>query len=157
MPKIDIWRAATPDAGPRDELATRDDYHGQVTHGAGLSRPSASSPIKQRPVHCINDRKFRSAVGLIKSDPMPASWLLFLITDFIRTTPASGSSLRGYVGALRGRNGSQGGPGYHSWCMPRAARAPRRTEPSRLWRQAPAEECKNRRGCHPTKRGQRHE
>jgi hypothetical protein len=29
--KIDIWRAATPDAEPRDELAARDNYHGQVT------------------------------------------------------------------------------------------------------------------------------
>jgi hypothetical protein len=49
----------------------------------GSSRPSASWPTRHRPVHCIDDRKFRSAVGLLKFDPLPARWLLFLITHIL--------------------------------------------------------------------------
>ena len=56
-----------------------------------------------------------------------------------------------------GRNDSRSDPGRHSWRMPREAGAPGRTEPSRSWRRVPAEGCRNRRGCRPTKRGRRHE
>ena len=107
-----------------DELAARDNYHGQATWRR-IIEAVASWSTRRRPVHCIDDRKFRSAVGSIKSDPLPGR----------RSITAKGSGSAGVersAAALCG-SGSFQAESYQVVRMPGPAAGVKRIAPLSKW------------------------